>query len=68
MEFGSVYHRTTEQYCYARNEEELVISLLTGYDVKQVFINWGDPFSAGIKREDRTRTSSFMENCVKAKV
>lgn len=48
MEFGSVYHRTTEQYCYARNEEELAISLLTGYDVKQVFINWGDPFSAGI--------------------
>ena len=48
MNFGSIYHRTTEQYCYARNKEELVITLLTGYDVERVFINWGDPFSAGI--------------------
>ena len=33
---------------YARNENELVINLKTGYDVKQVFIHYGDPFEAGI--------------------
>lgn len=33
---------------YAGNEEELVINLKTGYDVKRVFIHHGDPFAAGI--------------------
>lgn len=61
MNFGSVYHRTTEQYCYARNQEELVITLLTGYDVKKVFINWGDPFSAGILGGNELWSGEEME-------
>lgn len=48
MNFSSIFHQTRDQYCYARNKEELVISILTGYDVKRVFLQWGDPFSAGI--------------------
>ena len=48
MEFTGVYHKTTEQMSYALNEDELVINLKTGYDVKRVFIHYGDPFEAGI--------------------
>ena len=48
MEFTGVYHKTSEQMSYALNEDELVINLKTGYDVKQVFIHYGDPFEAGI--------------------
>lgn len=48
MELGSVYHRTSEQYCYPLNDEQLVINIKTGYDVERVFIHQGDPYAAGI--------------------
>ena len=48
MEFTGVYHRTTEQMSYALNESELIVNLKTGYDVKQVFLYYGDPFETGI--------------------
>ena len=48
MEFTGVYHRTSEQMSYPIDEDRLIINLKTGYDVKQVFIHYGDPFEAGI--------------------
>lgn len=48
MEFTGVYHKTSEQMSYPLNESELIINLKTGYDVKCVFIHYGDPFEAGI--------------------
>ena len=48
MEFTGVYHRTSEQMSYALDKDRLIINLKTGYDVKQVFIHYGDPFEAGI--------------------
>ena len=48
MEFTSVYHKTSEQMSYPLNEEELIVNLKTGYDVKRVFIYYGDPFEWGI--------------------
>ena len=48
MEFTGVYHKTTEQMSYPLNDRELVINLKTGYDVKRVFLHYGDPFEAGI--------------------
>lgn len=48
MEFTDVYHKTSEQMSYSLNESELIINLKTGYDVKRVFIHYGDPFEAGI--------------------
>lgn len=48
MNFAGVYHKTSEQMSYALNEKELVINIKTGYDVKQVFLHYGDPFEAGI--------------------
>ena len=34
MEFASVYHRTVDNYCYMLDENQLIINLKTGYDVK----------------------------------
>lgn len=48
MKFEAVYHRTSDNYCYPLNEEELIINLKTGYDVLRVFIYYGDPFENGI--------------------
>ena len=48
MNFSAVYHRTSDNYCYAFNENELIINLSTGYEVKRIFLHHGDPFLAGI--------------------
>ncbi len=51
MDFTGVYHKASEQMCYPLNEDELIVNLKTGYDVKRVFIYYGDPFEAGILGE-----------------
>ncbi len=48
MKFEAIYHRTSDNYCYPLNEEELIINIKTGYDVERVYINYGDPFEAGV--------------------
>lgn len=48
MNYAAVYHRAGEQYCYPKNEEELIINIKTGYEVEQVWIVSGDPYEAGI--------------------
>ena len=48
MEFAGVYHKTSEQMSYALDENQLVVNIKTGYDVKKIFIHYGDPFDAGI--------------------
>ena len=47
MNFAGVYHKASEQMSYPRNDNELVINLKTGYDVRRVFLHYGDPFEAG---------------------
>lgn len=48
MDFNAVYHRANDNYCYPLDEHRLIINLQTGYDVKDVYLVYGDPFSAGI--------------------
>lgn len=48
MEYGKVLHRAALNECYALNEQELEISIQTGYEVDKVFLCYGDPFAAGI--------------------
>ena len=38
MEFNAVYHQASDNYCYPLNEDELIINIKTGYDVKRVNI------------------------------
>ena len=44
MEFNGVFHQAYDNYCYPINEDELIINIKTGYDVKEVNIILGDPF------------------------
>jgi len=48
VKFQSVYHRSSDNYCYPLNKQDLIINLKTGYEVKQVFLHYGDPFVNGI--------------------
>ena len=48
MDFNGVYHRANDNYCYPLNENELVINIATGYDVREVNLIQGDPFAFGI--------------------
>lgn len=48
MKLEAVYHRTSDNYCYPLNEEDLIINLKTGHDVDRVYIYYGDPFENGI--------------------
>ncbi len=48
MDFNAVYHRANDNYCYPLDEEQLVINIKTGYDVKYVNLIHGDPFKSGI--------------------
>lgn len=48
MKLDAVYHRGTDNFCYALNREELQINLRTGEDVEKVFLHYGDPFATGI--------------------
>lgn len=68
MEFAGVYHRTSEQMCYPLNERELVINLRTGYDVKRVFLHYGDPFEAGILGGKEQWTGQREEICFKKRL
>ncbi len=48
MKLEAVYHRTSDNYSYPINEEDLIINLKTGHDVDRVYIYYGDPFENGI--------------------
>lgn len=48
MKFDAVYHRTSDNYSYPLNTEELIINLKTGRDVERVILCYGDPFENGI--------------------
>ncbi len=48
MDFNAVYHRANDNYCYPLDEDQLVINIRTGYDVRYVNLVQGDPFTAGI--------------------
>ena len=48
MDFNAVYHRANDNYCYPLDEDQLIINIKTGYDVRYVNIIQGDPFKSGI--------------------
>ena len=39
MEFNGVFHQAYDNYCYPLNEDELIINIKTGYDVKEEYIH-----------------------------
>lgn len=51
MDFAGVYHRTSQQMSYPLDEDRLIVNIMTGYDVKHIFIHYGDPYETGIPGE-----------------
>lgn len=68
MELGSIYHRTSDHYCYPLNQDELIINLKTGYDVDQVFLYHGDPYSSGIMGGAERWMGTREEICYKKRL
>ena len=60
MEFTGVYHKTSEQMSYPLDEDRLIVNIKTGYDVKQVFIHYGDPYEAGILSGNRLQNNTKL--------
>lgn len=54
MNLSAIFHRCSDNYCYCLNEDEIVISIKTGYDVKRVYLCYGDPFTRGIMGSNQT--------------
>ncbi len=48
MEYASIYHRTSDNWCYPLDKDTLEIRLKTGYDITAVNIYHGDPYENGI--------------------
>jgi neopullulanase len=64
MQFSAIEHRSTDNFCYPLNENELMIGIKTGSDIRRVFIVYGDPFDGSVtpdgwawegKRQEITR-------------
>ena len=66
MDFTGVYHKTSEQMSYPKNERELIINLKTGYDVKRCFstmeIRLNQESSAERKREPGSGRKSVIRS------
>lgn len=48
MQFSAIEHRSTDNFCYPLNENELMIGIKTGSDIRRVFIVYGDPFDGSV--------------------
>ena len=64
MQFSAIEHCSTDNFCYPLNENELMIGIKTGSDIRRVFIIYGDPFDGSVtpdgwawkgKRQEITR-------------
>ena len=64
----AVYHRASQQFCYALDEEILMVGLQTGEEVEQVWIHYGDPFSTGILGGNETWEGSREEIVTKMRL
>ena len=69
MNFAAIYHRTDENYCYALDDNRVLISLKTGYDIDRVVLCYGDPFSHGIAGGNQNWGGVFTEvsKCIELK-
>lgn len=61
MNLAAIYHRSQDNYCYCLDEDNIVISIKTGYDVKKVTLYYLDPFKFGILGGNNTLSGDALE-------
>lgn len=48
MNTSAIYHVSTDNFCYALDDDNLIISLQTGKEIDEVYLCYGDPYTNGI--------------------
>lgn len=61
MNISAVFHKSTDNFCFALDENHLVVRLQTGYDVDKAYLHHGDPFKSGIMGGKDTWKSDKVE-------
>lgn len=66
MNKSSIYHRTIDNYCYALDSDNLIITIKTGFDICSVSLFFSDPFSGGLMGSNESQ--HFYEKIMDYKV
>lgn len=61
MNLSAIYHRSVDNYCYCLDNDTVVISIRTGYDVSKVSLYYGDPFKTGIMGGNHSLSGNIIE-------
>ncbi len=48
MNKSAIFHKTGDNFCYALDKDNLIITLHTGFDITDVSLCYGDPYTTGI--------------------
>lgn len=61
MNLSAVYHRCLDNYCYCLDEDYILISIQTDYDIKKVTLLYSDPFKTGIMGGNHSLSTDMIE-------
>lgn len=61
MNLSAIYHRCLDNYCYCLDDDYIIISIQTDYDVKKITLYYGDPFKTGIMGGNHSLCTETVE-------
>lgn len=61
MNLSAIYHRCLDNYCYCLDDDYIIISIQTDYDVKKITLCYGDPFKTGIMGGNHSLCTETVE-------
>lgn len=68
MNLSAIYHKSSDNFCYALNKNQIVINIRTGKDIDRVVLHYGDPFTHGIMGGHSAWTGEALEMTDKIKL
>lgn len=48
MNKSAVFHKSCDNYCYALDKDNIIVTIRTGFDVTSVYLCYCDPYTTGI--------------------
>lgn len=61
MNLSAIYHRCLDNYCYCLDDDYIMISIQTDYDVQKITLYYGDPFKTGIMGGNHSLCTEMIE-------
>lgn len=61
MNLSAIYHRCLDNYCYCLDDDYIIISIQTDYDVQKITLYYGDPFKTGIMGGNHSLCAEMVE-------